>query len=77
MHEFFNNKLPNSFNCMFTLNRDRPKARETRQSDLLYEAPCKRVFAKRLPTYKYPTLYGTIGQLELSYPAVKTSLSIY
>ena len=58
MHDLFNNKLPNSFNCMFTLNRDRPKARETRQSDLLYEAPCKRVFAKRLPTYKYPTLWN-------------------
>ena len=58
MHDWINNKLPISFNGMFTLNRDRPKARETRQSDLLYEAPCKRIFAKRLPTYKYPTIWN-------------------
>ena len=31
VHDFFNNKLPISFNGMFTLNRDRQKARETRQ----------------------------------------------
>jgi len=43
------NKLPMSFNDIFTFNRDLPNARMTRQSDHLYVTKSYNIFASKLP----------------------------
>ena len=58
MHDFISHNLPKSFNNIFTINRDVPNSRPTRQSELLYVARCPSQFASKLPLYAFPKLWN-------------------
>lgn len=58
MHDFVNNKLPQSFDGMYSLNCDIRGNLLTRQSDLINIARCDSTFSSRLPIYNFPVIWN-------------------
>ena len=58
MHNYVSNKLPESFNGTFVLNRDMMTSYITRQSNLLYEKKCLTHFASSLPLFNFPHIWN-------------------
>ena len=82
MQKFLNHKLPQSFNNIFTLNREIQVLHTTRQSSLLYQERCDSNFAKKLPIYSFPIIWNmwshnVPGLDKLSLPQLKkTAMNI-
>ena len=58
MTKFTLNKLPSSFNNVFTFNHEIKDNRETRQSSLLHIRRCDSTFSKKLPLYDFPVIWN-------------------
>ncbi len=63
IYDYFNQKLPSSFNGIFPTNRDMPNSRDTRQSNLLYMPRFTSKFAQKLPIYSLPYLWNNWSRL--------------
>ena len=63
MYDFLSNKLPSSFNGMFSTNEERPNTRPTRQSKLFYIPRCHSAFARKQPLYSLPTIWNDWANL--------------
>ena len=58
IHNYVSNKLPESFNGTFVLNRDMMTSYITRQSNLFYEKKCLTHFANSLPLFNFPHIWN-------------------
>ena len=58
MHDYRTNTLPVSFNDNFTLNRQLPQPRLTRQSEQYHVARSRSQFVSRLPLFTIPLLWN-------------------
>ena len=58
MQDYMSGILPDSFEGIFTLNRDLPNARQTRQSHLYHIPRCNKRFSRRLPLYSLPCIWN-------------------
>ena len=58
IHNYVSNKLPDSFNGTFVLNRDMMTSYITRQSNLFYEKKCLTHFASSLPLFDFPHIWN-------------------
>ena len=58
MTDYMHDKLPLSFKNMFTINRNMPNARTTRQSNMLNIGRCDSQFSRKLPLYHLPALWN-------------------
>ena len=59
MFDYFDRKLPGSFDGKFIRNRDMPNSRETRQSDLINMPNLRTKFAMRQPIYSLPQIWNS------------------
>ena len=71
MHDYTANKLPGSFNAIFTFNRDLPNSHNTRQSNHFHEERCLSKFSQNLPLYNFPKIWnkwtGVLGNSSRSH----------
>ena len=58
VNDFIANKLPIKFNNIFSFNHERPNARNTRQSNLLYQERCCSKFSENMPLYNFPKIWN-------------------
>ena len=58
MHDFCMNKLPQSFDAMYTKNHGIQNNRPTRQSNLFHIERCDSTFSSKLPIYNFPMVWN-------------------
>jgi hypothetical protein len=61
MHSFYHNLLPVSFNDTWITNRVRFPERELRNAEQLFTPAHNYVTLKRLPLFKFPSIWNTAG----------------
>ena len=54
VNDFIADKLPMSYNNIFSINNERPHFRNTRQSNLLYQERCRSKFSENMPLCNFP-----------------------